>query len=210
MNRKLYWGLAALIILILGTAFVLFIQHERAETQQLKDELAEAQKMLEDSRKPVEQVPVDFTKPPPGKSFEGGGHWHGDEWHDAPHQTPIVANNVPRTETIQVASVVIDGVGDLKEYLDYFESFGGDPPLEKHDEFMEVWSQYINSKRSGYQHETASEDVKKLHNRILDAVGGLQIAYNSKISAIERESEAKWSNKRFMGGPIGNNAGGDK
>ena len=75
---------------------------------------------------------------------------------------------------------------------------------------MEVWSQYINSKRSGYQHETASEDVKKLHNRILDAVGGLQIAYNSKISAIERESEAKWSNKRFMGGPIGNNAGGDK
>ncbi len=92
MKHKLYWGLAALII-VLGGVAVFVIQHEIATTRQLEKELAEANKLLEEHRTQQETPEVvnvgdDVKRPPPlGKSFENGGHWHGDQWHDAPHET---------------------------------------------------------------------------------------------------------------------------
>ena len=54
MNRKLYWGLGVLIILILGVSAVLVIRHERATHKQLQAELDEANKLLEEQNKQSE------------------------------------------------------------------------------------------------------------------------------------------------------------
>ncbi|MYG06053.1 hypothetical protein F4167_05440 [Candidatus Poribacteria bacterium] len=50
--------------------------------------------------KPVEVEQPVVPKPPPGETAESG-HWHGDEWHDEPHEThappaaPAVSGSVP-------------------------------------------------------------------------------------------------------------------
>ena len=53
MKRIQYCGLGALIILLTGTA-VLWVQHERSEIQQLQQEAAEANKLLEEIEKEKE------------------------------------------------------------------------------------------------------------------------------------------------------------
>ena len=81
MSNKLYWGLGILIVLLIG-AFVFVIVNEYAENDQIEAESKEAENLADNiNRRKAENRP-----PPPGKSFEGGGHWHGDEWHDAPHE----------------------------------------------------------------------------------------------------------------------------
>lgn len=53
--------------------------------------------------KPVEvEKPTEAPKPPPSGASPNG-HWHGDEWHDAPHDppdpppiAPVVVNTPPR------------------------------------------------------------------------------------------------------------------
>ena len=91
MNRKTYWGIAALIVILIAAGG--FIFYQLLTVQQMKEQLAEERKLLEEREKPevVTQMPIDYTKPPPGKSFEGGGHWHNGEWHDAPHTNTVEA-----------------------------------------------------------------------------------------------------------------------
>lgn len=81
MYRKLYWGLAAFIILIVG-ATVFVVVKNNSEMPELERELAEFKKQAERQDKPRQPV-ADNRPPPPSKTFDGGGHWHGDEWHDA-------------------------------------------------------------------------------------------------------------------------------
>ena len=94
MTRRMYWGIATLILLLGITGVFLFMK-ERAEFQQLKKELAESNKLVEEyNKEKTKQPTAEVTKqPPPGAS--PNGHWHGDEWHDAPHQTPIVVAKEP-------------------------------------------------------------------------------------------------------------------
>ena len=91
MSKKMFWGLGALIILLISAGGFIFWQ--LSEMQQLKEEAAAAEKILEEEKKPevTAETPTDFTKPPPGKTFEGGGHWHNGEWHDAPHTNTVEA-----------------------------------------------------------------------------------------------------------------------
>ncbi|MDE0634690.1 MAG: hypothetical protein OXI43_02385 [Candidatus Poribacteria bacterium] len=88
MSRKTIWGFAALIILLIAAGG--FIYWQWSTVQQMKEQAAQDDKLLEEENKPevTAETPIDFTKPPPGKTFEGGGHWHNGEWHDAPHTTP--------------------------------------------------------------------------------------------------------------------------
>lgn len=98
MKRKMYWALAAFGITLVGVA-VFVIQHEITTTRQLKKELAEANKLLEERNTQQEMQKVIYVDndvkrpPPPGKSFENGGHWHGDQWHDTPHETDTKVSN---------------------------------------------------------------------------------------------------------------------
>lgn len=90
MNKRIYWGLAILIIL-LCTAFVSITIRNFAETRQLERELAAVKQFEENA---TQQVTFGNRPPPPGKTFEKGGHWHGDEWHDAPHAAIVPSEPV--------------------------------------------------------------------------------------------------------------------
>lgn len=81
MNRKMKWGLAILIIL-LGTATVLIIQHERAEIRELQRQLAESNKLREtginESHTRHDIIQQNYeNKPNDGNEYV----WHGDHWH---------------------------------------------------------------------------------------------------------------------------------
>ena len=51
MSKRLYWGLGVLIILF-GTAFVVIMQRQYADIAELKEGLAESERLLEASKKP--------------------------------------------------------------------------------------------------------------------------------------------------------------
>ena len=86
MRNKLYWGFAALIILIIGVACVLVIRHEKATHKQLKANLDAANKLLEEQNKPSE-VPNEK------------GHVHEDgTFHVGEHGDPIVEQDDPTGE----------------------------------------------------------------------------------------------------------------
>ena len=66
MNKKLFWGLIV-IVLLLGTTFVFKMIQDHGEIQELKKVLSEAEKMLEDRNKT-------------------NGHYHADgSWHEGTH-----------------------------------------------------------------------------------------------------------------------------
>lgn len=83
MTRKMYWGLAILILLI-GTAAVFVIQHEMVENRELKDQLVELQALANQ----INQQKVSKNNPPP---TEPGFKWvwHNDHWDKVPIDNPI-------------------------------------------------------------------------------------------------------------------------
>lgn len=84
MNKVLYFVLGILVASVIVISFV-FIQQSR-EIDELRKEAANSIKQFDqNTSKSMTTDQNDFRPPPPGKTFEGGGHWHGDEWHDAPH-----------------------------------------------------------------------------------------------------------------------------
>ena len=86
MNRKLYWGLGVLIILIIGVGAVLVIRHEKAIHKQLKADLDVVNKLLEEQNKPSE-VP------------DEKGHVHDDgTFHVGEHDNPLVEQDEPTGE----------------------------------------------------------------------------------------------------------------
>ena len=100
MTRKYYWGLATLTVLLISIMSFLFIQ-QQTEITQLKKTTAQADKLLEENNKAKSQqaeLPKDQT-PPPGASPQG--HWHGDEWHEAPDDpSDIQAEIIETTDTL--------------------------------------------------------------------------------------------------------------
>ncbi len=115
MRNKLYWGLGILIVLLIG-AFVFMMVNTQSEIRQLAAELKEAQE-LKDS---IHHSKPENRPPPPGKSFEGGGHWHGDEWHDAPHE-PSIANGTNTEHPTQATHPVSTYKGPLTYHKELLE-----------------------------------------------------------------------------------------
>ncbi len=87
MNRKLYWGLAALITVIALGSFVFY--HQWSEIQQLKKEVAASEKVDESNTQKqtpkATDVSDDVNKPPPPGETHETGHWDGDYWHKTAH-----------------------------------------------------------------------------------------------------------------------------
>ncbi len=130
MSRKVYWGFAALILLLIAAAG--FIYWQWSEVAQLKEELAQDEEILEDKNKPITKNdlpplrPADPQKqPPPGESSETG-HWDGDHWH----------RTAPLPKSPQTPKATADGVvhipGTLignKAFWDkYWKDRGLEPP----------------------------------------------------------------------------------
>ncbi len=83
MKSKLYLGIATLIILLFGTAFVGIIMCESAEIAQLRQEKADFEKVIAEQKKQKTQEVVESNQPPPD---EAGFKWvrHGDHWDKIP------------------------------------------------------------------------------------------------------------------------------
>ena len=116
MRHKLYWGFAALIILIIGIGTVSVIRHEKAIHKQLKAELDEANKLLEEQNKPSE-VP------------DEKGHVHEDGTFHVGEHNPFDTPTWTPTQ-VQIPEGITDP--DVKaawERLDYISkniwAFGG-------------------------------------------------------------------------------------
>ena len=75
MNRKVYWGLGVLIVLLISV-FAVMMAKKQAENRELEDQLAEAQKLADQI---VEQKKLK-NKPPVAregyKMVQHGDHWH--------------------------------------------------------------------------------------------------------------------------------------
>ena len=82
MNKKLYWGLGVLIILLIGTTVFLLVKDrtDRAEIRQLKKELEALQKRKEDQNTPE----VSKEEHPPHPHFHEDGTFHVGEHADEP------------------------------------------------------------------------------------------------------------------------------
>ena len=92
MRHKLYWGFAALIILLIGTAGVLFIRHNLAETARL-EALSDAENRGQESDSSQQQpaqrgVGSTDYKPPPLGETDDTGYWEGNTWHQKPAPKP--------------------------------------------------------------------------------------------------------------------------
>ena len=75
MNRQMYWGIAALIIILIAAGGFMYWQW--SQVQQLKEQLAQDKKMLEQKDKPVIE-----NKPPRLARAGYKWEWHGDHWHE--------------------------------------------------------------------------------------------------------------------------------
>lgn len=108
MKSKLYWGLATLIILIIGAGVFSMIQIGKQDTEPNIIYKAPSQEVLDNLPKTevVEVAEVDNRKPPADASPTG--HWHGDEWHEEAHNTPIEVSEAE-------VSIPIHDTGDVKQ-----------------------------------------------------------------------------------------------
>ena len=90
MDRKMYWGIAALIIVLIAAGG--FIYYQWSQVQQFKEQLAQDETMPEKKNKQVAE------NKPPRPAREGyKWEWHGDHWHeiaagDKAHE-PVVQND---------------------------------------------------------------------------------------------------------------------
>ena len=86
MNRKMYWGIAALIILIAAGGF---IYYQWSQVQQPKEEVSQDNKRLEEENKPVAEN--ELPTPDPGKKWVP----HDDRFHQVPIDAPDVWEESP-------------------------------------------------------------------------------------------------------------------
>jgi len=92
MTRKDYWGIAALIVILIAAGG--FIYYQWSSVQQLKEQLAQDEKRFEEKDKPVAEN--DLPPAPAGyKWVQHGDHHHlapidsPDEWQGKPHESIV-------------------------------------------------------------------------------------------------------------------------
>ncbi|RKU29760.1 hypothetical protein C6497_05305 [Candidatus Poribacteria bacterium] len=116
MRKKMYWGIATLILLLGGFGVFLFIK-ERAEIRQLKEELAESNKLLEKQYK-------ERAKQPPLAREGFKMVPHGDHWHELPIDAPGVRQegtpepNVPIEQPMQAPKTITGKLTYHKQLLE--------------------------------------------------------------------------------------------
>ena len=85
MTRRAYWGIATLIILLIGISAVLLMRNTDTEPEIVINDVSDEQiAKIHSQSKPTQKLVKKVDRqPPPGASPHG--HWHDDEWHNEPH-----------------------------------------------------------------------------------------------------------------------------
>ena len=123
MNRKMYWGIAALIVVLIAAGG--FIYYQWSGVQQLKEEVAQDNKQLEEENKPVAENELPPADP--------GNKWvpHGDHFHEVPIDAPDAWQGEPHELVVSDAEVANDVV-DKPDWIydpDREQPDGWDPKL---------------------------------------------------------------------------------
>ena len=121
MRKKMYWGIASLI-LIIGVVGIYFMLQPDPDVEPEKVFIAPSEADLKNMREAREKA-REANKPPPGAS--PNGHWHGDEWHDESHvpNDRLTHKSYPNPSVSNVQTEMIypmpdDPVSTLREYLE--------------------------------------------------------------------------------------------
>ena len=110
MNRQMYWGIAALIIILIAAGGFMYWQW--SGVQQLKEQLAQDKKMLEQKDKPV--AANELPPAEPGKKWVP----HDDHFHQVPLSAPNVWQDVPITQPALVPQTYTGPLTYHKELLE--------------------------------------------------------------------------------------------
>ena len=106
MNKQMYWGIAALIIVLIAAGGFMYWQW--SSVQQLKEQIAQDDKLLEGKDKEQHAVSKADEKPPD----EPGYKWvrHNDHWD----KVPVSA---PNTWSTEMPKPVIESAKDMDPYI---------------------------------------------------------------------------------------------
>ena len=142
MNRKMYWGVAALIIILIAAGG--FIYWQWSEVQQLKEQLAQDERIPKEKSKGVAE-----NKPPRLARAGYKWEWHEDHWHEM----PIVPSDAPvAVKPKRSKGPPLNINWEDPKYLDwtdprtaesYRNYYGFDPPTEA-DYFKPVQDNFGN------------------------------------------------------------------
>lgn len=100
MNRKHYWGLGVLI-LIIGVVGVFVMLQPDPDREPEKRFIVPTEAELKKAK--------ETKQPPPGAS--PNGHWHNGEWHDESHQPIVKGSQETPSENLKA-----QGKTDLSKY----------------------------------------------------------------------------------------------
>ena len=174
MTRKTYWGIAALIIFVIAAGGFMYWQW--SQVQQLKEQLAQDEKLLEEKNKPKVQhaAATSDTKPPDEPGFE----WvrHGDHWDKVP--IAQAAAQTPDSDEIVLKS-------DLPDELP--ENFPTDAELQKMHtmdilHLIRVYKAEIKTLR-----KTDYDASVKLSQAIMPKLGARMLELNEEANALMEE-----------------------
>lgn len=203
MNRKMYWGIAALLILIIaGVSYMFAVQY--AEIRQLKKGLAEAEKLEQSTKQPI-----DYTKPPPGKTFANGGHWHNGEWHDEPHEPHEGFIFIDPHEQARLQRQTETKAGEDKRIAAYAAA---KTAREKNLIYMNELKNYpamideynFYKEYPDFDPDTASQELYAKWRAAVRAKHAKMRAYADEITALHKELHKNTDMSPRIGGPIGN------
>lgn len=131
-RSKRNWGIAALIIFVLAAGGFIYWQH--LSLQQLKEELAQDEKIVKEMTKPKVQHDVSFAdqKPPD----EPGFVWvrHGDHWDKVAIDAPGTGQEAPSVDVAQDAQPLSNNGGGASTEVVYPNP---DNPVQYLREYLE-------------------------------------------------------------------------
>ena len=186
MTRRTYWGVAALIILVIAAGG--FIYYQWSQVQHLKEELAQEKKMLEDHDN---QQPAADNKPPREARAGHKWEWHTDHWHEM----PIAQNDVPQQthESEEIAFEAFELKSDLPDELP--EKFPTKAELQKMNTIDILHLSRLYEEEVWTLAKTDYDAAVKLHNTVMPKLWA-----RGRELIEESNARTEESNRRSMEG----------
>ena len=189
MKSRMKWGVA-ILILLLGAAVVFIIQHEIAENRELKEQLAESQKLADEIKA------QEALKNNPPVAREGYKMVpHGDHWHEVPIDAPDTWQGEPHEPKSQ------EPLSDMSKFKidlpdEIPEDFPTEAELREMDLDLLIHLVKLYTKESDKLKETDRETAARLYNATVPIVRKIMGEKLRKSNAI-MEAHEKEHRKEF-------------
>lgn len=183
---------AIVAVTILVTVCVsVFILYQFSSIKRLEDKISEIQNQPEKSNKKVL-----VKSPPPNASPKG--HWHGDEWHDEPHDTDVSDSNIPQRS--KPTLLTAEQINQLSTSHDNFQQ-----ALKDHDTITQFYHDEANYYRKYESLLTDNEKINSEFNKVYipeDKINTLsdteKIKYKDRLRLILRKLDLNKSRRDLL------------